>query len=102
MDERQPAEDIAAMGAPASPDALKEIVARHHRRRSRTLGVLLAVALIAGPVAGWAIGQGGGGGGQQIATGSKGGTPTAANAPTPGASGGVSGGAIASPADLGA
>ena len=98
MDERQPAEDIAAMGAPASPDALKEIVARHHRRRSRTLGVLLAVALVAGPVAGWAIGQGGGGGGQEIATGSNGSTPTAANAPAGTLSGSASSAGIAQPA----
>lgn len=98
MDERQPAEDIAAMGAPASPDALKEIVARHHRRRTRTLGVLLAVALIAGPIAGWAVGQGGGGGGQQIATGSNGGTPTAANAPAGPVGGSAAGSAIAEPA----
>jgi hypothetical protein len=70
MDERQPFDDIAAQGAPAGPDALKAIVARHHRARTRTLGILLAVALVAGPIAGWAIGSGGGGG-QQVATGSR-------------------------------
>ena len=69
MDERQPLDDIAAAGSPATPDALKAIVARHQRTRTRTLGVLLAVALVAGPLAGWAIGNAGGGG-TQVATGS--------------------------------
>src|SRR5581483_5252719 len=91
MDERQPAEDIAAMGAPASPDALKEIVARHQRGRTRTLGIALAIALVAGPAAGWAIGQSGGGG-QQVATGTQ---PDASPAAAPQANaqaGAVSGG----------
>jgi hypothetical protein len=90
MDERQPAEDIAAMGAPASPDALKAIVARHQRARTRTLGVLLAVALVAGPVAGWAIGQSGGGG-QQVATGSSPDRANPASAPNDNVAGPSSG-----------
>ena len=104
MDERQPADDIAAQGAPASPDALRAIVARHQRTRTRTLGVALAVALVAGPVAGWALGHNGGGG-QQVATGSgpntpnaaNPGAPTAANVPGGALSGGPSSGVIAYP-----
>jgi len=100
MDERegQPVDDLAAMGAPASPDALKEIVARHQRTRTRTLGVLLAVALVAGPLAGWAIGNSGGGG-QQLATGSQPNAPAAGQAAPDIAGGGVTGSAsaIASP-----
>lgn len=99
MDERQPADDIAAQGAPASPDALRAIVARHQRTRTRTLGVALAVALVAGPVAGWAIGHGGGGG-TQVATGSgssNGSAPAAANAPAGAFGAGVSGAAAAYP-----
>src|SRR5947209_3148930 len=71
MDEQQPqpSDDIGALGSPASPDALRNIVAKHQRARTRTLGILLAVALVAGPVAGWAIGQSGGGG-TKVATGS--------------------------------
>src|SRR5438067_7932083 len=90
MDEQQPQpyDDIAAAGAPASPDALRSIVARHQRARTRTLGILLAVALVAGPIAGWAIGNGGGGG-QKVATGSSpnaptAGAPNALNAPVAG------------------
>jgi len=98
--ERQPVDDLAAMGAPASPDALKEIVARHQRTRTRTLGVLLAVALVAGPLAGWAIGNSGGGG-QQLATGSQPNAPAAGQA-APDIAGNSAGGnatasAIASP-----
>src|SRR3954464_136044 len=82
MDEQPtPHDDIAAAGSPASPDALRSIVARHQRARTRTLGILLAVALVAGPVAGWAGGHSGGGG-QQVATGS---SPNAPNAATPNA-----------------
>ncbi|MBV8236057.1 MAG: hypothetical protein JO075_10190, partial [Acidimicrobiia bacterium] len=52
MDEHQPGpfDDIAAMGTPATPDALRQIVARHQRKRTRVLGIALAVALVAGPV----------------------------------------------------
>jgi len=100
MDERegQPVDDLAAMGAPASPDALKEIVARHQRTRTRSLGVLLAVALVAGPLAGWAIGNSGGGG-QQLATGSQPNAPAAGQAAPDIAGGGLTGSAsaIASP-----
>src|SRR4051794_10909609 len=66
MDEHQPHDDsdIEALGSPATPEALREIVSRHQRTRTRTLGILLAVALIAGPVAGWGIGHAGGGGTQ--------------------------------------
>src|SRR5439155_7769755 len=63
-------EDIESQGAPATPEALRSIVARHQRARTRTLGIALAVALVAGPVAGWAVAQGGGGGGQRVASGS--------------------------------
>src|SRR3989442_11877209 len=77
MDERQPAEDIAAQGAPATADALRQIVARHQRTRTRTLGIALAVALVAGPLVGWAVGHRGGGG-QQVATGSQPQAPAAA------------------------
>ena len=63
-------EDIETQGAPATPEALRSIVARHQRARTRTLGIALAVALVAGPVAGWAVAQGGGGGGQRVASGS--------------------------------
>jgi hypothetical protein len=85
MDEQPaPLDDITTAGSPASPDALRSIVAKHRRGRTRTLGILLAVALVAGPVAGWALAQGGGGG-QQLATGSQpngsAATPQAANAP---------------------
>src|SRR5436305_2023464 len=83
MDEQQPTplDDIDAAGAPATPDALRSIVARHQRARTRTLGIILAVALVAGPVAGWAVGHAGGGG-QQVATGS---SPNAPNVATPNA-----------------
>ena len=97
MDEQQPQpyDDIAAAGAPATPDALRSIVARHQRTRTRTLGIALAIALVAGPIAGWAVGHAGGGG-QQVATGSaadqsKGGTPAAANAPRVGSAVGPTG-----------
>jgi hypothetical protein len=103
MDERQPFEHIAAAGSPATPDALRSIVARHQRARTRTLGVALAVALVAGPVAGWAIGHSGGGG-QQVATkaqpdaaNSNGGNGGAAQAAVAPAAGGVSGQAFAYP-----
>src|SRR5438270_6239997 len=66
MDE---SEDIESQGAPATPEALRSIVARHQRARTRTLGIALAIALVAGPVAGWAVAQGGGGGGQRVASG---------------------------------
>jgi hypothetical protein len=95
MDEHQPPSgDIAAAGSPATPDALREIVARHHRTRTRTLGIALAVALVAGPLAGWAIGHGGGGGGQQLSTasapnGSNGGNAVAAPSGSAGAVAGV-------------
>src|SRR5437868_3295386 len=75
-----PPDDIAAMGSPATPDALRTIVAKHQRTRTRTLGIALAVALVAGPLAGWAIGNSGGGGGQQVATGSN---PAGSNADLP-------------------
>ena len=39
----------------ATADALRSIVARHQRARTRTLGIALAVALVAGPLAGWAV-----------------------------------------------
>lgn len=85
MDEQPtPLDDISAGGSPATPDALRRIVAKHQRGRTRTLGILLAVALVAGPAAGWALAQGGGGG-QQVATGSQpngsAASPQAANAP---------------------
>src|SRR5437660_119927 len=83
MDEHQPFDDIAALGEPASPDALREIVARHHRARTRALGIALAVALVAGPAVGWAIGHGGGRG-QQVATSSPAPAPPGAPAPPPG------------------
>src|SRR5438067_6195252 len=89
MDEQPtPFDDIAAAGSPATPDALRGILARHQRTRTRTLGVLLAVALVAGPVAGWAVGHSGGGG-QQVATASSpstpnAGVPSAASAPAGG------------------
>jgi hypothetical protein len=100
MDERQPFEDIAAAGSPATPDALRSIVARHQRARTRTLGVALAVALVAGPVAGWAIGHSGGGG-QEVATkaqpdAANGNGGPAAEAAAP-AGGGVTGQAFAYP-----
>ena len=81
MDEQQPQpyDDIAAASAPATPDALRSIVARHQRARTRTLGIALAIALVAGPIAGWAIGHAGGGG-QQVATGS---SPDKSNAGRP-------------------
>src|SRR5436853_19490 len=108
MDDQQPPppDDIAAMGSPATPDALRTIVAKHQRTRTRTLGIALAVALVAGPLAGWAIGNSGGGGGQQVATGSSpagsnADLPASANAPAD-VSGAVSGGAFASPATNGA
>src|SRR5947209_20003500 len=103
MDEQQPQppDDIAAMGSPATPDALRTIVAKHQRTRTRTLGIALAVALVAGPLAGWAIGNSGGGGGQQVATGSN---PAGSNADRPASAnapadvrGTVSGGAFVSP-----
>ncbi|MBV8297409.1 MAG: hypothetical protein JO085_11265 [Acidimicrobiia bacterium] len=92
MDEHQPGpfDDIAAMGTPATPDALRQIVARHQRKRTRVLGIALAVALVAGPVAGWAIGQSGGGG-QQVATGS---APAGSNADIPTAAGAPASAAI--------
>src|SRR5437868_8520211 len=95
MDEQQPQpyDDIAAAGAPATPDALRSIVARHQRARTRTLGIALAIALVAGPIAGWAVGHAGGGG-QQVATGSSpdksnAGAPSAPNAPAAGGSAGA-------------
>ena len=104
MDEPQPQppDDIAAMGSPASPDALRAIVAKHQRTRTRTLGVFLAIALVAGPIAGWAIGQNGGGG-TQVATGSSpanGRAPAVANAPAGAISGNNAGATGSSPGDL--
>jgi hypothetical protein len=93
----QPLDDIATAGAPASPDALRNIVAKHQRSRTRTLGALLAVALGAGPVAGWAIAPTGGGGGQQLATGSSPDRSNAANAQAPVNGGSASGAVIAFP-----
>src|SRR5439155_10124066 len=89
---RQPSAQRPPRRAPATPDALRSIVARHQRARTRTLGIALAIALVAGPIAGWAVGHAGAGG-QQVATGSRpdksnAGTPSAANAP---AAGGTSG-----------
>ena len=52
-------EDIEAQGAPATEEALRSIVARHQRARTRILGIALAVALVAGPVAGWAVARSG-------------------------------------------
>src|SRR5207302_7467560 len=71
MDEHEIFDDVE--GAPATADALRAIVARHQRARTRTLAVALAVALIAGPLAGWAIARNGEGGGQQVTA-----TPAAA------------------------
>jgi len=102
MDEQQPTppDDIAAQGAPASPDALRQIVAKHQRTRTRTLGIFLAIALIAGPIAGWAVGHSGGGG-QQVATGSSLDKSSGANPAAPNAAGssvgGTSGEAFAYP-----
>jgi hypothetical protein len=80
-------ENIEAEGAPATAEALRSIVARHQRARTRTLGIALAVALVAGPVAGWAVAQNGQSGGQRVASGG----PDAArrNAPTAALGGGV-------------
>ncbi|MCU1450527.1 MAG: hypothetical protein JWP02_2697 [Acidimicrobiales bacterium] len=69
MDELEDIAGLEAQGAPATAEALKSIVARHQRARTRTLGVALAVALVAGPVAGWALASNGQGGGRQVATG---------------------------------
>src|SRR5436190_11853617 len=93
MDEIEPIEDVEAHGAPATADALRSIVARHQRARTRTLGIALAVALVAGPLAGWAVGQSGHGGGQQVATvGGHKAAPRDANGPAAAASGGSGGG----------
>src|SRR5436305_5918700 len=94
MDEQQPTppDDIAAQGAPASPDALRQIVAKHQRTRTRTLGIFLAIALVAGPIAGWAVGHSGGGG-QQVATGSSPDKSSGANPAAPNAAGSSGGGA---------
>lgn len=47
-----------APGGPVpSPDALRSIVARYRRRRTRVMGIAVAVAVVAGPAAGFAIGQ---------------------------------------------
>src|SRR5438270_7211260 len=74
MDE---SEDIESQGAPATPDALRSIVARHQRARTRALGIALAVALVAGPVAGWVVARSGENGGQKVAIGGgSGGSPT--------------------------
>ena len=70
MDERDPIDDGDLVGPPATPDTLREIVARHRRGRTRALGIALAVAVIAGPLAGWAVGHGSRSGSQQVATGS--------------------------------
>src|SRR5438034_9807355 len=92
MDEIQPIEDLEAHGAPATADALRSIVARHQRARTRTLAVALAVALVAGPLAGWALGRSGHGGGQQVATvGGNKAAPRDANSPAAAASGGSTG-----------
>src|SRR5438874_3186053 len=68
MDEIENIEDIEAHGAPATADALRSIVARHQRARTRALGIALVVALVAGPLAGWAVARRGEGGGQEVAT----------------------------------
>jgi hypothetical protein len=68
MDEHDLPDELGAQGAPPTADALRSIVARHRRTRTRTLGVALAVALVAGPVGGWALARSGGGGGQKVAT----------------------------------
>jgi hypothetical protein len=74
MDDLEPIGDIEAHGEPATPDALRSIVARHQRARTRALGIALAVALVAGPVAGWVVARSGENGGQKVAIG--GGSPT--------------------------
>src|SRR5438105_7054417 len=92
MDELEPVEDLEAHGAPATADALRSIVARHQRARTRTLGVALAVALVAGPLAGWAVGRTGHSGGQQVATvGGNKATPRDASSPAAAASGSSTG-----------
>src|SRR5438309_4549445 len=75
--------------APATPEALRSIVARHQRARTRTLGIALAIALVAGPVAGWAVAKGGGGGGQRVASGGPAAPSRDANAPIAAPTGGV-------------
>src|SRR6266536_2916797 len=59
MDEHEIFNDV--VGAPATADALRSIVARHQRTRTRALAVALAVALIAGPLAGWVVARSGDG-----------------------------------------
>ena len=72
MDERDPFDDGDLVGPPPTPDTLREIVARHRRGRTRALTIALVGAIIAGPLAGWAIGHSGRGGTTQVATGSPG------------------------------
>src|SRR5438105_13950588 len=86
MDTHKPCEDTAAQGEPATPDALRQIVARHQRARTRTLGIALAIVLGAGPLAGWAVGQSSGGG-HQVVTASRPEPATDANRSKGGASG---------------
>jgi hypothetical protein len=69
MDDHEDIAGLEGQGAPATAEALKSIVARHRRGRTRTLGVALAVALVAGPVAGWALASTGQHAGRQVATG---------------------------------
>jgi hypothetical protein len=66
MDEREPpTPDLRSLidsgpAVPAGVDALREVVARRDRSRSRILGIGLALAVVAGPAAGYAVGQAGG------------------------------------------
>ena len=96
---------LGAPAAGASVDALRQVLARHRRRQRVLAGVGMAVVLVAGSAAGFAVGQQGrGASGTQVAAADQppGPAPAAGtgSGPRPGviAVGGSSGGGFFSPA----
>jgi hypothetical protein len=95
------------LGAPlagASVDALRQVLARHRRRQRVLAGVGMAVVLVAGSVAGFAIGQQGRGtGGTQVAAADQPASPapvaptSSGSAPAVVAAGGSGGGGFFAP-----